>query len=296
MTCDTIRDLLPLYAEDLTSEDSRKLVEEHLAECENCRRELAALREPSPPADVLPLLSVKKLLRRQNLAWGLIAAGLVAALLLTVVAWGTRAQGVSLKKENFRVLTTEEGTFVRIIAPEELKLRLDVRRYTDQQGRACAELTACTSPWLQLFGGDARDWDARIQIAETALDRVYYCDQKSGGVLILLYGETSPADPDGMLVLPRLVLNYYLLLAVVLTALFALLALVLRKKSFAPALGYTALGFGCYLGGHLLTMGFSGISHAPVQDLIFILLVGGSLFLLFLGILQLQKLSRSGIE
>ena len=291
MTCDTIRDLLPLYAEDLTSADSRKLVEEHLAGCEACSRELAALREPPPPADVLPLLSVKKLLRRQNLAWGLIAAGLVAALLLTVVAWGTRAQGVSLKKENFRVLTTEEGTFVRLIAPEELKLRLDVRRYTDEQGRACAELSTCTSPWLQLFGGDARDWDARTQIAEIPLDRVWYCDQKSGGTLTLLYGDRSPADPDGILVLPRLVLNYYLLLAAALTALFGLLALVLRKKACAPALGYTSLGFGCYLGGHLLTLGFRGASYAPVQDLTFILLVGGALFLLCRGVLLLRSLS-----
>ena len=35
--CDIIRDLLPLYAEHITSEASNALVEEHLAECEACR-------------------------------------------------------------------------------------------------------------------------------------------------------------------------------------------------------------------------------------------------------------------
>ena len=34
--CDIIRDLLPLYADDACSEDSRKIVEEHLAECPEC--------------------------------------------------------------------------------------------------------------------------------------------------------------------------------------------------------------------------------------------------------------------
>ena len=38
--CDIIRDLLPLYAEHITSEATNALVEEHLAECEACRAEL----------------------------------------------------------------------------------------------------------------------------------------------------------------------------------------------------------------------------------------------------------------
>ena len=40
MNCDIIRDLLPLYAEHITSEATNALVEEHLAECEACRAEL----------------------------------------------------------------------------------------------------------------------------------------------------------------------------------------------------------------------------------------------------------------
>ena len=35
-SCDVIRDLLPLYADDACSQDSRKLVEEHLTECPEC--------------------------------------------------------------------------------------------------------------------------------------------------------------------------------------------------------------------------------------------------------------------
>ena len=36
MKCEIIRDLIPLYLDKVCSEDSRKLVEEHLAECSEC--------------------------------------------------------------------------------------------------------------------------------------------------------------------------------------------------------------------------------------------------------------------
>ena len=38
ITCNIIEDLLPLYVEDMVSEDSRKLVEEHLKGCPDCRK------------------------------------------------------------------------------------------------------------------------------------------------------------------------------------------------------------------------------------------------------------------
>ena len=40
ITCNIIEDLLPLYIDDMVSEDSRQLVEEHLKECAACRKML----------------------------------------------------------------------------------------------------------------------------------------------------------------------------------------------------------------------------------------------------------------
>ncbi len=40
ITCDIIDDLLPLYKDEVCSEDSRKLVDGHIATCDRCRREL----------------------------------------------------------------------------------------------------------------------------------------------------------------------------------------------------------------------------------------------------------------
>lgn len=53
ISCDVIRDLLPLYAEDMVSNDSRGLVEEHLEGCDPCKKELELLKQAQKlPVDV----------------------------------------------------------------------------------------------------------------------------------------------------------------------------------------------------------------------------------------------------
>ena len=43
ISCDVIRDLLPLYVEDMLSNDSKNIVDEHIEQCESCRDELKKL-------------------------------------------------------------------------------------------------------------------------------------------------------------------------------------------------------------------------------------------------------------
>lgn len=69
ISCNIIRDLLPLYAEDLASEDTRALVDEHLRECEDCTNVLNEMKKSSPvPVEAAPesLNKVKKTIRRRR--------------------------------------------------------------------------------------------------------------------------------------------------------------------------------------------------------------------------------------
>ena len=43
LSCNVIKDILPLYAEDMTSDDTKKLIECHLRSCEDCKNALAEL-------------------------------------------------------------------------------------------------------------------------------------------------------------------------------------------------------------------------------------------------------------
>lgn len=48
ISCDIIKDLLPLYVDGACSKESAKLVEEHLKECPDCTNELGRLKEDTP--------------------------------------------------------------------------------------------------------------------------------------------------------------------------------------------------------------------------------------------------------
>lgn len=48
ISCDVIRDLLPLYHDGVCSAASKCLVEEHLAHCESCRSELQSMAHELP--------------------------------------------------------------------------------------------------------------------------------------------------------------------------------------------------------------------------------------------------------
>lgn len=53
-TCSVIQDLLPLYCDDACSAESRRLVEEHLKECDDCRETYQLMQAALPPAPPTP--------------------------------------------------------------------------------------------------------------------------------------------------------------------------------------------------------------------------------------------------
>ena len=87
--CDIIRDLLPLYAEHITSEATNALVEEHLAECEACRAELEQMEQPVPVRPEAqpdaPLRRIRAALQRRSIraAIGSVLAALCALAMAT---------------------------------------------------------------------------------------------------------------------------------------------------------------------------------------------------------------------
>ena len=86
--CAIVKDLLPLYAENMTSGETAAFVKTHLDGCESCRAALKALEAPVPvdepgPEAAAPLKTVKKKLTRKKALIAVIAA--LAALLAAAV-------------------------------------------------------------------------------------------------------------------------------------------------------------------------------------------------------------------
>lgn len=84
--CGIVKDLLPLVAEELASEESTAFVEAHLKTCADCRAAFDAMQAPVETEPAAPLKTVRKAVKRRGwLIAGLIAC-LVAALIFGVFA------------------------------------------------------------------------------------------------------------------------------------------------------------------------------------------------------------------
>ena len=85
LPCVLIHDLLPLYAEHLTSPETDQLLAEHLQSCPACQEELHALKLPVPvQADAhadAPLKGIRKTLQKKSIR---AAAAAVLAVLCAV--------------------------------------------------------------------------------------------------------------------------------------------------------------------------------------------------------------------
>ena len=63
ISCNVTKDLLPSYLDEICSEESRELVEEHLLECPSCRRFMAELQERDQGKDAHEVNALKKVRR-----------------------------------------------------------------------------------------------------------------------------------------------------------------------------------------------------------------------------------------
>lgn len=86
ITCDIVKDLIPLYVDDVLSNDSKMLVEEHLKSCEKCSEYCKVLSDGADltlektEKDKAVIKKIKKKLNLKRLAAACIAAAGVAAL------------------------------------------------------------------------------------------------------------------------------------------------------------------------------------------------------------------------
>ena len=294
LSCSVIRDLLPLYAEDLACEDSRVLVEEHLPECADCQKALHDLREERPfpvSVDTLPLNFVRQLLRRHTVAWCILVGCLVATVALCLFGRLTEAEGVTYTKSAFQSSKNADGLLYVTVTgrgPTDVSYRAEYFR--DENDEECMVITGYTSPWLRAVGKDPTG--LKFVARSPDVKRIYYCDQTNGGHMTLLAGPSYLRGSVNGAILARLVLNYYLLAAAFLSVLFAVLWLCLRKGAAGSTLLCVTAAFVCYALAHFAIKGLDGATYFLLQDLTFILLTTATLFGIFWSVRRLLQLRK----
>lgn len=83
ISCNIIRDILPLYVDDVVSGDTRTMVGEHLRDCEGCRKEAEKMKEAvslPPEVETKPLKSIKRKWKRKKVKIAVIASAVTLSI------------------------------------------------------------------------------------------------------------------------------------------------------------------------------------------------------------------------
>lgn len=78
ISCEIIKDLLPLYHDGVCSNESKAMVEEHLAFCDNCKTELQAMDDALPITNAEQNLKEAEAVQKLSRRW---KKGMVKSLL-----------------------------------------------------------------------------------------------------------------------------------------------------------------------------------------------------------------------
>lgn len=83
LVCDTVKDLLPLYVDKLTSEASNKSIDEHIADCEDCKAELNQMTQKLDVEVAPEVKDFKKYLNKSK--WSIVYYVMIALAIIGIV-------------------------------------------------------------------------------------------------------------------------------------------------------------------------------------------------------------------
>ena len=291
--CNIIGDLLPLYLENLVSSDTKDFVDEHLENCNECRKKLQEMKSAQsaviePLLPTMPLKQIKRKLWKKRVSVICLTAISIIAIMITAFSYLTSPQYLPYSDDLLSLSVNEEGKML-ITFNDEVSGYSFVSQ--EENGVMLYYVNASRTLWDNFSGNQL----PREMILEPALPEtpyaVYYTQNSSGEITIsstsdvapspsknstedVLLAGVNPTAPSAVITLPRLTLNYYLFVAaIVFVVLFAGL-LVFRKNQKAKRyLERMAVFPLAYLVAHLFIKGFFGASYSIERDLSLIFLV-----------------------
>lgn len=183
--CEIVRDLLPLYAENLTSEASVSFIQSHVAHCDGCQKALQKLKEPIPivpDTDVNVLQKLKSKIRKRIvlpvLATILLMLTLLTGMVIsaTVPVWVSAEEAIVFveQEENGRVRVKLSDSVCSIVYLED--------------NRFCCR--AVRLNWLLKFYRTRifNNQDNYLYFDLDAEDSLWYAGQYTGDTDTLLWG------------------------------------------------------------------------------------------------------------
>ena len=184
--CNVIRDLLPLYVDEVCSLESRKIIEEHLEECSECKAYMESMSDDAPkeqkpiqidPIDesrkVSSLRNIKKKIRRRQI--------LIAVITVLVIVCGSFAVITGLKRTN-HIVEYDDNLSVSMV-DGSLTGRLYGSSYTNLKIKNVSVNEGSSSSNYIFYKVSDTVWDD-ISTGKNMMTEYVICPQEKGADIV----------------------------------------------------------------------------------------------------------------
>lgn len=291
--CNIIRDLLPLYAEQMVSADTAEFVEEHLNGCKECLQEYEQMKEPQASQtkeDAAPLVILKRKLWKKKMQTVLCTGLFVLAVLVAAFAFLSAPVYFPYAEDLFTLTEQADGSLTITFDERVTEYRCEADVYCDPEGDASEgtklwyKVEAWTTQWNQWFA--KRGVQSTTIRTEDAKQLSVYYVSNNGTEDICIYGQ--PLTDGGVITLPRLVLGCYFLLALVCVVVLVVLWCIVRRKPTVKVWVERILLYPVsYCIGHVIVASSVSGSYSASRDFMLIVFLS---ILLYGGLLLVRSI------
>ncbi|KMM37985.1 zf-HC2 domain-containing protein [Guptibacillus hwajinpoensis] len=282
ISCNMIRDILPLYVENLASQDTRDLVEEHIASCENCKKRLEEMRtfeEPPVDTDIAPLRNIQNTLRRKKLQTIIFSVMVTLVFAVVTMAYLTTPAYISYNENAVSIIEKDDGTVLLNFSEEVSGFNVTEYPAADNSGYVY-DITTWETVWHQKINKNNLENTVLNPNGETVVSIYYY--NTDGSEDVLIYGD--PKMDGSVITLPRLFLSYYVLFAIGFSLICGIGLVIFRKnEKIRNGLEKIILLPISYVFAHLLIKGLHSATYLAERDFYAILLVTFPLYFALLA-------------
>ena len=276
--CNIIRDILPLYVENMISDDTRQFVDEHLSQCQECKQELEQIKlnipleekyqDTNTPATVMKRIGLD--IKKKRVFTGVLSATISAIILILLFAHLTAPQYLSYT-ESLNLITVNENNGI-------VSLSLSGEYRISQREQGVYDISIYNTQWNKLFN-ETRKQTITVNPNGDNVRTIYYVSN-GGQEDRVIYGE-NPNINGGVIILPRLVLNYYFILSILAVLILFAFCFVFRKKEKVKDIMVKILFMPIsYVISHIMIKGFNAVSYTSNRDFYFILFLTIPIYLL----------------
>lgn len=279
VNCNIVKDILPLYIENVVSEDTKAFVEDHLKYCDACKKEVSLLKSTLEIPEVVisekdDLSFLKKIgldIRKKRVFTGILSAVIGALIVILSFAYLTAPEYLPYT-EPFDLITFNKnnGSVTLAFTGEYALYQRELGVY---------DISLYDTVWNKLFDTTPKQVIVVNPNGEQVKTIYYVSNGRQEDKII--YGE-NPNINGGVITLPRLFLNYYFSVAFLMTLVLTVLLLLFRKhqkiKTILVATLFIPLS---YIVSHIMITGFNATSYSATRDFYLILLLFIPIYFMF---------------